>query len=303
MMDQTIRILKKRVGRGNGLSADILSILESVGMGKHFFKMAVLLRETLFLSSILTNSETWYGLTKGNIEDLEKMDKILLRKILSTGRNTPIPMLYLELGCLRIQTIIKCRRLYFFHYLISRVEDKSLNKFFMAQWNYPVKDDWTNDVKKDLTDFDIKLDLDLIRKMSKEAFKTLVKFKARKYEISDLLKVDLSKMENLHFDNIKLAKYLDLDEITVSEAKSVFQFRSRMANVKDNYRGTNPYNICPLCMSHPDTQEAAFQCSVLRRNIDINGTYTDILEGNINKELAKTITDILKFREMSQIVN
>ena len=137
--------------------------------------------------------------------------------------------------------------------------------------------------------------------MSKQAFKTLVKFKARKYEISDLLKVDLSKMENLHFDNIKLAKYLDLDEITVSEAKSVFQFRSRMANVKDNYRGTNPYNICPLCMSHPDTQEAAFQCSVLRRNIDINGTYTDILEGNINKELAKTITDILKFREMSQI--
>ena len=34
----------------------------------------------------------------------------------------------------------------------------------MAQWNYPVKDDWTHDVKKDLIDFDIKLDLDLFLK-------------------------------------------------------------------------------------------------------------------------------------------
>ena len=36
--------VEKRVSRGNGLIPDILSILESVSLGKHYFKMAVLLR-------------------------------------------------------------------------------------------------------------------------------------------------------------------------------------------------------------------------------------------------------------------
>ena len=88
-------------------------------------------------------------------------------------------MLYLELGCMRIQTIIKCRRVNFLHYLIASNTEKSLYKFFMAQWNYPVRDDWTQVVKKDLNDFGIKDDLEVIRTMSKEAFKTMVKVKAR----------------------------------------------------------------------------------------------------------------------------
>ena len=171
----------------------------------------------------------------------------------------------------------------------------------MAQWNYPVKDDWTHDVKQDLIDFDIQVDLNILSKFPKQAFKKLVKSKARKYEIIDLLRNDLSKMENLYFDKIEMTKYLELNELTVTEAKAVFQFRSRMANFKDNYRGTNPYNICPLCRSHPDTQQAAFQCSVLKESVDINGTYSDIMDGNVSKELAKTITDILKFRETSQM--
>ena len=55
---------------------------------------------------MLTNGESWYSLSKTNIDNLENVDKNLTRKILNTGCNTPIPMLYLELGCLRIGTIL-----------------------------------------------------------------------------------------------------------------------------------------------------------------------------------------------------
>ena len=214
-------------------------------------------------------------------------------------------MLYLELGCLRIQTIIKCRRVNFLHYLISSNKEKSLHKFFMAQWNYPVRNDWTHDVKKDLNDFGIIDDLEVIRTTSKEAFKRLVKMKARDYERIELLnkvdKEELSKMENLQFDKLEMAKYLELNEVTLNEAKAVFQFRSRMADFKENYKGTNTYNICPLCQNHTDTQQAAFQCSVIRNSVDIKGNYRDILEGKITKELATTITNIIKLRETSQM--
>ena len=68
--------------------------------------------------------------------------------------------------------------------------------------------------------------------MSKQAFKKLVKLRARKFEINDLLKSDLSKMENLCFDKIELAQYLELNELMMTEAKNVFQFRSQ--TFKDN---------------------------------------------------------------------
>ena len=40
--------IEKRASRGIGLTSEIMSILESVSLGKHFFKMAILLRDALF---------------------------------------------------------------------------------------------------------------------------------------------------------------------------------------------------------------------------------------------------------------
>ena len=94
-----------------------------------------------------------------------------------------------------------------------------------------------------------------------------------------------------------------LQDMNDDEAKAIFQFRSRMANFHGNYRSKtndlNPIDHCPLCFSHPDTQQWSFQCPVLRKNIVINGQYENILNGNIDKNLAKTAKSILKYREMS----
>ena len=84
-----------------------MSMLAKVSMGKHFFKIALLLRDSIFLSGILTNSEAWYGLSSSDIELLEAIDWQLLRRILNVPDSTPIPALYLETGSLRIGTIVK----------------------------------------------------------------------------------------------------------------------------------------------------------------------------------------------------
>ena len=38
-----------------------------------------------------------------------------------------------------------------------------LSKVFKAQWKYPVRDDWTTTVQKNLKDFDISLSIDEIK--------------------------------------------------------------------------------------------------------------------------------------------
>ena len=72
--------------------------------------------------------------------------------------------MYLELGIVRIGTIIKAKRIIFLHYLLNRNETEMISQIFSVQWNQPVKNDWTNFVKQDLIDFRIEINLSDIKK-------------------------------------------------------------------------------------------------------------------------------------------
>ena len=165
-----------------------MNILEKVTLGEFYFSTAILLRESMFLNGILTNAEIWYGLTKSDMKELEDLDISLLRKILNSKCSVPAEALYLELGCLNINTIIKARRLNFLHYLVTRNKNEMLYKFFKAQWNHPTANDWTEQAKQDLIDFGLNLDLDCISSKSKWSFKNLIKIKAKEYAFYSFLK-------------------------------------------------------------------------------------------------------------------
>ena len=74
----------------------ITQILDSVLFGKHYFEVAMVLRASLLLSSLLLNSEAWVNLTDRDIRELEKTDEILLSKILECEANTSNTFKYLE---------------------------------------------------------------------------------------------------------------------------------------------------------------------------------------------------------------
>ena len=56
--------IKSRIGRGIGAISNIMNILKEVSLGNFYYEMAILLRQAMFLSSVLLNSETWMNLTK-----------------------------------------------------------------------------------------------------------------------------------------------------------------------------------------------------------------------------------------------
>ena len=76
----------KRVGKGMGIISNIMNILEKVTLGEHYFSTAILLRDSLFINSILTNANIWYGMTKSEMKELSDLDSLLLRKILNPIR-------------------------------------------------------------------------------------------------------------------------------------------------------------------------------------------------------------------------
>ena len=73
--------IHSRVNKGIGQISKIMDILRSVSFGSNYFQIATTLREALFLSGLLTNAEVWYNLQKSEIEELEEIDRILIRGI------------------------------------------------------------------------------------------------------------------------------------------------------------------------------------------------------------------------------
>ena len=146
-----------------GIISQILTILETVSFGNYYFQIAMTLRESMFLNGILTNSEIWYHLKKTEIEELEEVDRCLLRKIFGTPISCPKEALYLESGIFSIAMSVKMRRVNYLHYLLKENENSMLSKFFYAQWNLEIKDDWTVQVREDLVDFGIPKDFESIK--------------------------------------------------------------------------------------------------------------------------------------------
>ena len=292
--------IKNRIAKGVGIITDIMTSLETVTLGHHYFSSAILLRESKFLNGILTNCDIWYGLTKDDIKEFEILDRTLIRKIMNTLVSTPSESLYLELGIVDIETTIKARRINYLHYLLTRKETEMLAKFFHTQWKYPTnKQDWTELVKEDLADFEIPQDLDFIRSKSNFSFKNLVRTKSKEYAWEKFMtkKVTHSKMDDLWYPKLNLQEYLQTDKFTAEEGKTIFKHRTRMSNFKENFKNGEENIPCPLCNLHFDKQEMAFQCPVVKLNVEVKGNFEDIFKENIPKELVVTLTSISKFRE------
>ena len=111
---RNIKNVKARVAKGIGIVSKILSILEGIPFGQFYFEVAVILRDSLLVSSMLSNSEAWYNVTNAELELLETVDVKFLRGIFKAPKATPKEMLYLESGCVKFRELIKKRKNFFF---------------------------------------------------------------------------------------------------------------------------------------------------------------------------------------------
>ena len=223
---------------------------------------------------MLTNTEIWYNLQKNEVDQLEEIFRMLIRGILEVPSSSCIESLYLELGLIPIHIIIKARRVNYLHYLATLKENEMLSKVFKSQWNYPVKDDWTLEVKKNLEELETDLSLEEINNQDSH-----------------------KKMENLHYTDLKLQNYLKDSKIPVAEAKNLFRFRTRVAKFKENMKNSYLSSACPLCFVQPDTQQHSVECVVVKTNIQIEGDYKDIFSENIPSNISKTLLKISEFRK------
>ena len=80
--------ITERETRGKIAVRQITQMLEDLCLGSYYFEVANVLRASLLLSSLLSNSESWYNLSPKDIAKLEAVDESLLRKIFNAHSKT-----------------------------------------------------------------------------------------------------------------------------------------------------------------------------------------------------------------------
>ena len=240
-----------------------------------------------------------YGLKKKETDELEMVDKILLRNILEAPVSSCVESLYLELGVIPIHILLKARRIVYFHYLVNLDTKEMLYKFFETQFKYASKDDWAITVRNALKDFGIPENFEFSKSKSVDSFKSLVKIKTKEYTMKYLLglKADHTKMDNLVYSKLKMQGYLKSAEIPAHEAKNLFRYRVRSANFKENVGDKYTNKVCPLCTVHLDTQTHSMECFKVKEEISVEGKYNDIFKEKVPSNISKTLLKITKLRE------
>ena len=105
------------------------------------------------------------------------------------------------------------------------------------------------------------------------------------------MKIKLSKVKYVPHDSLKLQKYFYPSILGVQESKLLFQSRSRMVEVKVNFRNKHQNTLCPVCkiVGTEDSQHHVFECVGLIKNKNIimlnNVLYSHIFDEDTKKQV------------------
>ena len=105
----------------------IFSLIERP-YGKHAFKAALLMRQGLMISGMLTNAETWINITEADITKLTMPDTILQRQLLSVSGNPSKVFICLELGLIPLRYVMMAKCLDLLHYILNENTKSAISK-------------------------------------------------------------------------------------------------------------------------------------------------------------------------------
>ena len=301
-LDSTI---EQRRQKGIGLCSQIIGIVDGLSLGHFYYKISFMFRECKLLNGILTNAEVWYPISEKQLEILENIDLMFIRKLLNGHSKTAKEALYLETGLIPIRFVCIKRRIMYLHHILNRPESEIIRRVYEVQKNIPTKNDWFGIVQENMKDLEIELSDEEISEMSKQKFKTIVTTAVEKAAINYLNRKASthSKSENLIKTRLKREEYFEDKRFTKSETELLFAFRTRtVRGIKANF--PSQYGrifTCELCQIAVCCQEHLLTCVILKKHIDIPNdvSYSDLF-GKTDKQLKviRILKVLLRKREI-----
>ena len=237
--------------------------------------------ELAVIPMILNNAETWHQINKESLGILNDLQNTMYRYLLQTPRSTPIPALCWDFGSLSMEDRIIKKKLNFIHHLASLGDGSLAKQVFLIQKAF-IFPGLVNEAKKLIEELGLDdiTNTKTLKKWSKQSWKRVVK-NAVSMKCSSKLKeeiLSLDKLKNGPMANEDFETKCYMNNLSLSDARINFKVRSRMLNVKLNYKN-DPMNSaslwrCDSCQTGQiESQDHVLYCPAyadLRVDKDIN---------------------------------
>ena len=135
----------------------------------------------------------------------------------------------------------------------------------------------------------------------KRILKTAIKEKAFERLIG--IKENHSKVKHLSYSNLEMQNYLKSNRVkpTKSEIQTIFEMRSRVTDVKLNFRGKYENLECRVCKSNEESQKHVYECNEIMKIRKIKNQkieYEMIFKENVRKQvqIAKDFLENMKIK-------
>ena len=115
------------------------------------------MRDSIFTSKVLLNSEVWHSVTKAQVEELEVVDRMLMRHLLNAHCKTGIEWLMADTGKINLKSLIQIRRLMHLWHILSRDENEMISRIYNSQKVSNSVGDWVRLVEADKSELGIAL--------------------------------------------------------------------------------------------------------------------------------------------------
>ena len=283
-------LILTRCKEGTATIISTMSTVLELDLGKYTIPALTLAYKQIFIPSFLFNSQAWSKLTNKDVEELSKIQKNFLRRILNVPSSTPLSVMYLELGVLPIKYEIIKNRLKYLHHILTLSDVDPLKKMYNNMKTNEGEENWANEVETLIQTYDI-LCSEQIALMSPQAYKAYIN---KKFETIGLetLKGDCrskKKTENLSYRNLELQPYLYL--MDPSKSRIIFRARSHMLNTKNDMKNkfANQNTCCRLCNSADESIYHIVNCG--QEEMIPLDSICKIYNENINIKEASEIAD------------
>ena len=249
---------------------------------------------------IITYAGESIDMNKKEIQEINRILDNILKRLLMVPQSTPREPLYLETGIMDIETTINRNRIM----MLNRIS-KTDSILLKTNTDDHEKTQWrksTDDIIKRY-----RLDPETIISQKKSRIKKIVNEAVRKQFRTEMIQKALEKTKSKHFlyttDGLTQTQNKNryIYKLTRMESSAIFRARTKMIDVKMNYKGKYSDTTCRHCKKHPETQEHILQeCEVLHeqeksktREEDLRMT-SQLLLRETAKKIISTMTKHLE---------
>jgi hypothetical protein len=282
-------LISDRVRKGTVCMVNSMALCNDSEMGRYSLDSLILLYKTVFLPTVLYNSETWNHLTKNNISRITATQNKYLKWMLHSPRSTCTSFTLLELGLLPISHEIVYRKLSFLHHVLNLPDDDPVVSVYNEQKQYTGEGNWYNDIVQIMEEFNLDFNEDHIRMMSKDQWKTSCKKAINKHALNCLYQECVSKKKTRNVPQYEdLAQATYFSTLSPPRARAYFQLRAGVYDIRANRPYIYEETECRLCGNgNEDADHIINRCPKIPRINLIDNLHTASEEDTV--ELLKRV--------------